>query len=81
MAERASRRAAYNRADFVQSHLHGTSTACPCGSETGVTCVVIPEDWVPETCEVCGKLPGEWGDGRSIRAVQKHAVGCWQYQE
>jgi hypothetical protein len=61
-------------------HLHGTLTACPCGGETGITCVAFPEGWVqPDPCPECGKPVDRFGDTRPARDVLLHVLGCGQH--
>ena len=90
MAWRASVRAAQlavanEREDawLPQDHLHGTATACPCGTETGITCVAFEPGWVqPDPCETCGKPVSAFCDGKPWRDdVAKHVIGCPEHPE
>jgi len=85
-AERAAQLAAANgREDawLPQTHLHGTATACPCGAETGITCVAFDGGWVqPDPCETCGKPVDRFGGGEPWRDdVDKHVIGCPEHPE
>lgn len=52
------------------THLHGSSPACPCGAENGITTVAyIDRAMQPDPCEVCGKPHAHWGDRRPWRNV------------
>lgn len=90
MAARAADRArelaeANEREDMTligADHLHGTATACPCGAETGITCVVFEDGRVqPDPCETCGKPVSRFCDGQPHREVPKHAIGCPEHPE
>lgn len=64
------------------SHLHGTAAACPCGAETGITCVAFEPGWVqPDPCETCGKPVAAFYDRRPVREVAKHFTGCPEHPE
>ena len=66
----------------VDIHLHGTLTVCPCGAETGITCVAFGEHWVqPDPCPDCGKPAGTFGDTQPCRDVPRHAFGCREHPE
>ena len=90
MAWRASLRAealrlANQREDawLPEGHLHGTLTACPCGAETGITCVAFDEGWVqPDPCETCGKPVSAFCDGKPWRdGAGKHVIGCPEHPD
>ena len=83
-AERARQLAEANAREdaamAVDVHLHGTMTACPCGAETGITCVAFDEHWVqPDPCPDCGKPADAFGDTQPARKVAKHAFGCREH--
>ena len=83
-AERARQLAEANAREeaamAVDIHLHGTLTACPCGAETGITCVAFDEHWVqPDPCPDCGKPADVFGDTQPARKVAKHAPGCREH--
>ncbi len=82
MAQRAAARAmvrdAEEYANHIPSHLHGTMTVCPCGAETGLTCVAFGEEYrTPNFCPDCGKPSDRWGDTRPWRPdITDHHGGC-----
>jgi hypothetical protein len=85
-ADRARQLAEANERENMslpQDHLHGTMTACPCGAETGITCVAFGEDWVqPDPCEDCGKPVTAFCDGKPWRRdISRHVTGCPEHPE
>jgi hypothetical protein len=86
-AERARNLAEANEREdaamAVDIHLHGTATACPCGAETGITCVGFAPDHVePDPCADCGKPLDRQCDGRPWRTdITRHAFGCPEHPE
>lgn len=84
MAERAAARRGVEAAESHANtrrqpiHLHGTMTVCPCGAETGITCVAHHEGYMePRTCPACGKPCERWGDTRPWRTdITEHRRDC-----
>lgn len=68
--------------EYDPIHLHGTMTVCPCGAETGITCVAFGEDYEPPSaCGICGKPREKWCDTRPWREVGEHELGCREHPE